>query len=311
MNKSLLTLAALFISFYMIVPIANGRDREGCLTCHQYPGLVQSEKGDQLKILHIDEKKYAQSPHKGVACRQCHVGLNKVPHAAENHVECNNKCHVSQKDKQMIKNYDFKSLHSKEQSYIRKNNDHTYCHACHPLYPHYGNNLVRAFMNMHTGFMFCETCHIDNKKFGDLNYEWISSRNIKFIGDPFGSYFKPNFDQKRRKRNVISRISVYHTLEGKKESLTNTADTRKAQLFLQAQRKMGEKVRKRELDYFHKDVAKKEVSVACNGCHSINGIMDFKKLGFDEKKTDHLAKINLKGLVDKYKTFYFPNLFSR
>jgi hypothetical protein len=67
--------------------------------------------------------------------------------------------------------------------------------------------------------------------------------------------------------------------------------------------------REKELAYFHKDIEKKEISVACNECHSVNGILDFNKLGFDEKKTKDLIYLNIKGLVTKYKTFYFPNLF--
>ncbi|HIJ78941.1 MAG: hypothetical protein OEY01_07710 [Desulfobulbaceae bacterium] len=311
MTKSLITIAAVFLAIFALIPDAYCRDSEGCLTCHQYPGLVRSEKGNKLKILHIDEQNYAQSPHKGVACRQCHVGLNKVPHAAENHVECNSKCHVSPKDKEMIKKYDLKSLHRKEQSYIRNSHDSSSCRACHPLYPHYGNNLVRAFMNMHTGFMFCETCHINNKNFSKLNYEWTLSHNIEFAGEPFGSFFKPHPDRRQREKDTISRISVFQTINGKKESMINYHDTPKAKLFVNIQDKMAADARKKELEYFHKDVAKKEASVACNGCHATNGIMDFNKLGFDEKKADHLANINLKGLVDKYKTFYFPNLFSR
>ena len=63
------------------------------------------------------------------------------------------------------------------------------------------------------------------------------------------------------------------------------------------------------LAYFHQDVEKKEISVACDECHSSHSILNFSKLGFDQKKTSHLIYLNIKGLVTKYKTFYFPNLF--
>lgn len=312
MHKKLpFTLIVFCAVFCAIASWSYGRDSDGCLTCHQYPGLVRIEKGDRLKVLHIDEEKYAQSDHRSLACRQCHVEVTKVPHTDDTRVECNSKCHVSPKDKQMLETYDFKSLHSREQSYIRNSNDHSSCRVCHSLYPHHSNNLVRAFLNMHTGFMFCETCHINNKKFNKLDYEWISSSNIEFVGEPFGSYFEPHPDQAQQGKNVISRIAVYQTRKGKKESLINTQDVSNAQLFLKVQDKMEASIRKKELDDFHKDVAKKEVSVACNGCHAAKGIMDFEKLGFDEKKADHLVNINLKGLVDKYKIFFFPHLFPR
>ena len=39
------------------------------------------------------------------------------------------------------------------------------------------------------------------------------------------------------------------------------------------------------LKYFHRDTARKEISAACNECHSEKGILDFQKLGFDNNKT--------------------------
>ena len=74
---------------------------------------------------------------------------------------------------------------------------------------------------------------------------------------------------------------------------------------------MQPEVEKERLTFFHRDVEKKGISVACNECHSADGILDFGKLGFDEKKTKHLIYINIKGLVTKYKVFYFPKLFER
>lgn len=311
MNKKLAVINVFFLVLCTMASLAYGRDIEGCLTCHQYPGLVRMAKGGGLKVLHIAEGKYAQSAHRKLACRQCHVGLEKVPHTGETRVECNKECHITPKDKAMIKNYDSSVLHSREQSYIRTADDHTSCRACHPLYPHHGNNHVRAFLNMHTGFMFCETCHVDTEKFGKLNYEWVSSYAIQFVGEPFGSYFMPHPERKKQNKHTLSRIAVYQTAKGKKESLINTWDTHKARLFMTTEGKMAAKDRKAKLDYFHKDIAKKEVSVACNGCHAATGIMDFEMLGFEEKKADHLVNINLKGLVSKYKTFYLPHLFPR
>lgn len=52
-----------------------------------------------------------------------------------------------------------------------------------------------------------------------------------------------------------------------------------------------------------------EISAACDECHSQNGILDFQKLGFSERKANDLRYLNIKGLVTKYDTFYIPNLF--
>jgi len=284
-------------------------DEGGCLICHKYPGLVRFEKETGIKVLHIDEDKYLSSPHGKVDCRKCHVGVVKVPHTGETKVDCTTECHLNNKDKKMIESYDLTSLHNKEQSFISGLNDDSACRQCHQLYPHSENNLVRALLNMHTGFMVCEVCHIKRNKFINLNYEWTDSENAHFVGNPYGSYFNPKTGKAKKSKNFISRISVYKIENGKKRSLMNTWDTEKAKLYVSEEGKLEVDVKKKRLRYFHKDISKKKISVACDECHSSNSILDFKQLGFDKKKTKHLIYLNIKGLVTKYKTFYFPNLF--
>ena len=159
-----------------------GLDEDGCLTCHQYPGLVRFEKGDGIKVLQIDEKKYFNSPHGKIRCKECHTVISKVPHTGETATDCTTRCH--QEDAAKIRNYPLKTLHQKEHSYIVSLQDKSSCRTCHPIYPHSENQLVRAFLNMHTGFMFCEVCHIDRNKINHLVYDWENSENAYFSGEP-------------------------------------------------------------------------------------------------------------------------------
>jgi hypothetical protein len=69
--------------------------------------------------------------------------------------------------------------------------------------------------------------------------------------------------------------------------------------------------KKKQLKYFHRDIEKEEVNLACNECHSPEGILDFERLGFDPKRTKDLQYMNLKSLVTKYDVFYLPNLFGK
>ena len=285
-----------------------GLDEDGCLTCHQYPGLVRLEKGDGIKVLHIDEKKYFASPHGKLRCRQCHTVIEKVPHTGETATDCTTKCH--QDDAAKIRSYPRKTLHDKEQSYIVSLKDESSCRTCHPIYPHSENQLVRAFLNMHTGFVFCEVCHIKRSKNNHLVYDWRNSENAEFSGEPFGSYFNPRTNKAHKAdEHFISRIAVFSIVGGKKKSLIHVEDAEAAREFMAAQKKLSPEVKKEKLAFFHRDVEREKISVACNECHSTDSILDFKKLGFDEKKTQHLIYINIKGLVTKYKVFYFPKLF--
>ena len=308
-NYFLVSLFFFFVLFNSHA-VSFARDEGGCLTCHQYPGLVRLDKNSGQRILHIDEAKYAQSPHGKLSCQQCHTTINKIPHTGETKVECNTQCHLSEKDKQMLKTYDYSILHKKEQSYIRKMKDPTSCRVCHPLYPHSEDEHVRALLNMHTGFMYCEACHIKRDTFKALTYDWRSSDDVDFVGDYYGTRFYPQAVNIKELEHYLARITVLNLVKGEKQSRINTWDTHKAKKYQQKESSLSLEEKKNQMVYFHKDIAKKEISVACEECHSGNSILDFKELGFSELKTRELININLKGLVSKYKTFYLPQMFS-
>ncbi len=307
-------------------------DEGGCLTCHQYPGLVTLEKSDKFKVLHIDEGKFIDSPHGKVDCRKCHTQVKKVPHTGETRIECTTGCHLDDKEKITAMQSSLSTFHEGEKYSITGLQNKSSCRGCHTLYPHSENNKVRALVNMHTGFMLCEVCHLKKENLKNLTYDWKKPESVKFSREPYGTYyrktrgteslisrilriFSPQENQTERTGRVeyflISRIAVFSVEKGGNRLLMNTRDTRKAIKFKDREKSLDPEEKEKELKYFHKDIARKEISVACNECHSPNGILDFKKLGFDEKKTKDLQYLNIKSLVTKYEIFYFPNLFER
>ena len=308
---------AVFLLSVLVLWLILGRsaglaiDKSGCLTCHQYPGLVRPEKPDGFKVFHIDALRYSRSPHGKTDCRQCHTTVHKVPHVGATTVTCSNGCHRSEKDKKRISNYDLKTLHAKEKSYITKLADGSSCRVCHHLYPHRQNKLARAFINMHIGFMICETCHIKREKFKALQYDWTSSEAADFAGRPFGTRFNPNLSGVSESSHFISRIAVFAEVNGQKKLMLNTWDTNQAEAYLAEEKRLTPAERDARLQHFHADIHKRKISLTCGECHSQNGILDFKALGFSEKKATDLIYLNIKGLVTKYKIFYFPEMLQR
>jgi len=300
-----------FIFIFLAATTGQALDEEGCLTCHQYPGLVRHEKTDGFKVLHIDEKKFFNSPHGKFRCTECHTTVTKVPHTGETSVDCTTNCHQGHNGKVLPPNYPLINFHKKEQSYIVSLQDQSSCRACHALYPHGENKVVRALLNMHTGFMLCDVCHIKRGKFKHLSYEWHDTENAEFSAEPFGTYYKPHASQAHPSEHFISRIAAFASETGKKQALMNTWDTAKAKEFILKEKNLNPDEKNKALDYFHRDIEKKEISVACDECHSSHSILNFNKLGFDRKKTKDLIYLNIKGLVTKYKVFYFPHLFGQ
>jgi hypothetical protein len=284
-------------------------------------------------VLHIDEEKHLLSSHAKTDCRQCHPKIVQIPHTNVTDVECTTKCHFEDKEKiDSIAPAYLTDFHKEERFAITRLDDESSCRVCHPLYPHSENNKVRALINMHTGFMLCEVCHIRDRNRENLTYDWKDPEEFEFTGEPYGRHQKQEIKEPEKSKSVISRmlrifseeteleetvditylisrIAVFRTEEGKKSLLINTQDNDRAKEFLDKEKKMGLSEKEKELNFYHRDIAKKEISVACDECHSPKGIMDFRKLGFNENRTYDLQYLNIKGLVTKYETFYFPNLF--
>ncbi|MEJ2285741.1 MAG: hypothetical protein P8X85_19365 [Desulfobacterales bacterium] len=286
-------------------------DEGGCLTCHQYPGLVRLEKQGDFRVLHIDEAKYAASAHGKIDCRKCHTQIHKVPHTGVTGVDCTTHCHLKGKEKEQVKKASLKSFHKKEQSFITRLDDETACRVCHPLYPHSENKWVRAFLNMHTGFMVCDVCHFKKEKLPAFSFDWKETENADFSGKPFGTFYNPKTKTAHKDAHYISRIAIFVKNNGKKQLTVNGVETRKATAYLQKEKTLSADQKAKRLDYFHRNIAKKEISVACDECHSFHSILDFEKLGFNEIQTNHIMTLNIKGLVTKYKAFYLPELLGQ
>jgi hypothetical protein len=304
-----LFLAVAGVIFFFGPEAATAFDKDGCLTCHQYPGLVKQEKADEFKVLHIDEEKYALSAHGKVSCRSCHTKIQAVPHTGITEVNCTTECHSKERAKIAAMKDDLGRFHEDEKFFITGLQNDSSCGTCHSMYPHSENRKVRAFLNMHTIYVVCEVCHLDRSSFDRVIYEWKSPEGVKFEGKPYATFYNRETGKVERHQDMISRITVYSVVRGEKRSVLRIMDNREAFEFLKAVEEMSPEEKKKELKVFHKDIAKKKVSATCNECHSAKSLLDYNKLGFSPKRTIDLKFLNIKSLITKYDTFYMPNLF--
>jgi len=285
------------------------RATESCLICHQYPGLVTTHREGDFLILHIDEQRYAKTPHGNTACEQCHPTVFRIPHTGETQITCNQECHQGEVEMNKVAATPREDFHRGEQSAIIRLDDESSCRVCHPLYPHSENNMVRAFLNLHTGFMFCEVCHLNKQNFSNTFYDWNGREVADYIGEPYGTFYNPRLEKTQESEHFLSRICVYQKTADGQRSLINTWDTERAREFGAQKARLTPAQAAEQLEFFHRDVNRKEISVACDECHSQHSILDFEQLGFSETEINNLIHLNLKGLVTKYKIFYIPHLF--
>jgi hypothetical protein len=158
------------------------------------------------------------------------------------------------------------------------------CYICHSDYPHSKNKKVRALLNMHTQFFVCETCHIEESKDAEIVYKWYNPFDENPTGPFFGTSYNQETGNLAEVEDQFSKIAPY----------LSYGDT--MQLAIKAQDAPLAK------DYMK--------GHECKACHSKNGILNFKKLGFAINRIVDLEQLNIKGMVTKYEKFYIPKLFS-
>ncbi len=282
----------------------------GCLTCHQYPGLVRLEKTGAMKVLHIDSGPYFNSPHGELGCRECHTPINKVPHAGENKTTCQTaSCHASKKDKELLSANKEKKIHAGQQSALTHVKAQSSCNLCHPIYPHSKEVFARVILNLHTTYIICEVCHYKKEEFDKVSYDWITTDEIKFVGKSFGSFYDPRKKSTAKITNTLSRIAPFVIKDGKKTLLMTSWDMGNTRVYEHEKTKMNQQQKKTGMQYLHRDIGKMEVVKACDACHAKQGMLNFSQLGFSETRIQHLLNINTKGLLQKYETFYMPSIF--
>ena len=79
---ALLCFAACLVLLQMLCALAYARDPENCLFCHKYRRLRGYDEKGVLHNYYVDAKLHNESIHRDVACVDCHIDIDQVPHKA-------------------------------------------------------------------------------------------------------------------------------------------------------------------------------------------------------------------------------------
>lgn len=71
-------------------------DVENCLLCHRYPTMGRYDKTGTKRIFYVNERVFAKSVHGRLRCKNCHVGIDEIPHTDVDKVNCSTKCHIKE-----------------------------------------------------------------------------------------------------------------------------------------------------------------------------------------------------------------------
>lgn len=184
------------------------------------------------------------------------------------------------------------------------------CFSCHGDYPHSKEPMIRTLMNMHTQFAGCMTCHNDPRKIKEstLSFEWLNYSGIEVKGKPFGLSKDEATGYLSATDDYYSKIVAFSNENNEKKLLEITEDTKEAKEFLAIRDSLTDLDKEAIKKSFHKIVMPK--GRFCSRCHTEEkkSYLPFRKLGFSDRRISDVTNLNIIGLVEKYKTFYMPNL---
>jgi len=192
------------------------------------------------------------------------------------------------------------------------------CAICHSDYPHKKNKRIRSLMNMHTQYLACETCHIKPRVGAAIVYRWYSP----VTDHPQGPFFGTRYDLKTDRLvtgDPFAKIAPDFKYDrmvppsltlAKTDDLWSPLQTQNAPMardFMKVRDRLTPEQREGVKNQFHENIKPK--GLECRKCHSEKSILDYRHLGFSEKRARDLTHLEVAGMIAKYEEFYLPELF--
>ncbi|MGD9807951.1 MAG: cytochrome C [Deferribacterales bacterium] len=178
------------------------------------------------------------------------------------------------------------------------------CVSCHGDVPHDKKKEIRAFLNMHTFFMACETCHIDNGDVVDTKYVWYNkTTGVKRDTLELDTYLADT---------QYKLIPQNRTGEEKEVYATEKMQKYVAQ-FKDSVGGMLPSAKSAALKVIHRPMSEVKDTVHCENCHTADrskAYLPFAEIGYPERRTDQLVGNEVVGMIEKYKQFYLPDFLA-
>lgn len=191
------------------------------------------------------------------------------------------------------------------------------CIECHGNVPHDKSKEIRSFLNMHTFYTACETCHsLPEKSAANWDFRWYNKDNGKIVENPQALAKIANMNtSKKEKReypiygNYGAKIAPTYNDAGNNKLLHAKKEMAFAKRY-QTEQQLLTPVKKSQMKkIIHRKVSKK--SVQCKQCHQEEKpYIPFAKLGYPPRRVKELRNVAAVGMIRKYEMFYMPNFLN-
>ena len=170
------------------------------------------------------------------------------------------------------------------------------CLSCHGTFPHSKGKKIRSLLNFHTGFMACAVCHYRrdpaDKTFSFVWVDRVTGIISRKAQGEYGKYPAKIFPARSTVENA--------------EMVIHPVSVKAAREFLELKDKFTPDQMAEAKIKLHEQISQKPVS--CMDCHKKAGYLNFARLGFPKNRVNHLASTEVASMIEKYETFYLPEV---
>jgi hypothetical protein len=174
------------------------------------------------------------------------------------------------------------------------------CVECHGDIPHDAKKEIRAFGNMHSAFIACETCHVrleGDQKTGA--FKWYGRKTGEIIPSPIKEDLAPGF--------YHAKIIPFGVIDGKLQRIDTQSQIDFAREYQKSEKTLSDPQKAKAKKIIHKFVAEK--AYVCEDCHrGKDSLLPFENLGYSKKRVDLLVSSEVVGMIRDYTKFFVPEM---
>jgi hypothetical protein len=186
-----------------------------------------------------------------------------------------------------------------EKVYDRAVENAQICLQCHGNFAHLKHKEYRAYYNMHTFFLACETCHLRlEKEDKGTGFKWLDDKTGKPLEKLVG-----------KDGNFGAKIVPVRKLKFGFERLDKFPDEYLAKEFMKNKSSYTEAEKEKICGQLMK--WSDEEPISCDECHSKTGYLNYHELLYDNKRSEELSRIEIVKMLQEYKEFHFPKIFNQ
>ena len=188
------------------------------------------------------------------------------------------------------------------------------CVQCHGNVPHDKSKEIRSFLNMHTFYLACETCHSLPEKSADAwSFQWYDKDTGEIVGNPQALM---RLEDMVTKKEEIKQYPVYGNYgvkiapaindRGEIKLLHGNKEMKFAERYQNEQDLLAPEKKSQMKRVIHRKVSKEPTQ--CKQCHrEEDPYIPFDELGYPPTRVGELTNVAVVGMIRKYKKFYLPN----